>query len=77
MVEKPLPACVSIRLFIVASMFTDYSTANMTAFFNTHHQTEFTAFVIRTYHGRRNFKDTTPLMSSLLIIFVWGVEATL
>jgi hypothetical protein len=45
MVEKPLPACMSIRLFIVVSMFTDYSTANMTAFFNTHHQSEFTAFV--------------------------------
>ncbi len=28
-------------------------------------------------HGRRNFKDTNPLMSSLLVIFVWGVEAIL
>ncbi len=26
-------------------------------------------------HGRRNFKDTNPLMSSLLVIFVWGGEA--
>ncbi len=25
-------------------------------------------------HGRRNFKDTNPLMSSLLVIFVWGGE---
>ncbi len=24
------------------------------------------------WHGRRNFKDTNPLMSSLLAIFVWG-----
>jgi hypothetical protein len=23
-------------------------------------------------HGRRNFKDTNPLMSSSLVIFVWG-----
>ncbi len=29
------------------------------------------------YHGRRNFKDTNPLMSSLLVIFVWGGEAIL
>jgi hypothetical protein len=28
-------------------------------------------------HGRRNFKDTNPLMSSLLVIFVWGGEAIL
>ncbi len=28
-------------------------------------------------HGRRNFKDTSPLMSSLLVIFVWGGEAIL
>jgi hypothetical protein len=26
-------------------------------------------------HGRMNFKDTNPLMSSLLVIFVWGGEA--
>ena len=26
----------------------------------------------RMEHGRRNFKDTNPLMSSLLVIFVWG-----
>ncbi len=25
-----------------------------------------------TRHGRRNFKDTNPLVSSLLAIFVWG-----
>jgi hypothetical protein len=28
-------------------------------------------------HGRRNSKDTNPLMSSLLVIFVWGSEAIL
>ncbi len=28
-------------------------------------------------NGRRNFKDTNPLMSSLLVIFVWGGEAIL
>ena len=28
-------------------------------------------------HGQRNFKDTNPLMSSLLVIFAWGVEAIL
>jgi hypothetical protein len=28
-------------------------------------------------HGRRNFKDTSPLMSSLLVIFVRGGEAIL
>ncbi len=26
-------------------------------------------------HGQRNFKDTNSLMSSLLLIFVWGAEA--
>jgi hypothetical protein len=30
-----------------------------------------------TNHGRRNFKDTNPLMSSLLVIFVRGGEAIL
>jgi hypothetical protein len=25
-------------------------------------------------HGRRNYKDNNPLMSSLLVIFVWGGE---
>ncbi len=29
------------------------------------------------YHGRRNFKDTNPLMSSLLVIFVGVVTAIL
>ncbi len=29
------------------------------------------------YHGRRNSKGTNPLMSSLLVIFVWGGEAIL
>jgi hypothetical protein len=28
-------------------------------------------------HGRRNFTDTNPLMSSLLVIFVWGGVAIL
>ncbi len=28
-------------------------------------------------HGRRNFKDTNPLMSSSLVIFVRGGEAIL
>jgi hypothetical protein len=28
-------------------------------------------------HGRKNFKDTNPLMSSLLVIFAWGGEAIL
>jgi hypothetical protein len=28
-------------------------------------------------HGRRNFKNTNPQMSSLLVIFVWGGVATL
>jgi hypothetical protein len=28
-------------------------------------------------HGRGNFKDPNPLMSSLLVIFVWGGEAIL
>jgi hypothetical protein len=28
-------------------------------------------------HGRRSFKDTNPLMPSLLVIFVWGGEAIL
>ncbi len=28
-------------------------------------------------HGRRNFKEPNPLMSSLLVIFVWGGEAVL
>jgi hypothetical protein len=28
-------------------------------------------------HGRRNFNDTNPLMSSLLVIFVWGSKAIL
>jgi hypothetical protein len=29
------------------------------------------------YHRQRNFKDTNPLMLSLLVIFVWGGEAIL
>jgi hypothetical protein len=29
------------------------------------------------HHGRRNFKDTNPLMSSLLVIFVLGGVAIL
>jgi hypothetical protein len=28
-------------------------------------------------HGRRNFKDANPLMSSLLVIFVWVFVAIL
>ncbi len=28
-------------------------------------------------HVRRNFKDTNPLMSSLLVVFVWGGETIL
>ncbi len=32
---------------------------------------------LRATHGRRNFKDTNPLISSLLVIFVWGGEAIL
>jgi hypothetical protein len=28
-------------------------------------------------HGRRNFKDTNPLLSSSLVIFVGGGEAIL
>ncbi len=28
-------------------------------------------------HGRMNYKDTNPYMSSLLVIFVWGGEAIL
>ncbi len=28
-------------------------------------------------YGRRNFTDTSRLMSSLLVIFVWGGEAIL
>jgi hypothetical protein len=27
--------------------------------------------------GRRNFKDTNPYMSSLLVIYLWGGEAIL
>ncbi len=34
-------------------------------------------FELRSIHGRRNFKDTNPLMSSLLVIFVRGGEAIL
>jgi hypothetical protein len=33
--------------------------------------------ILTSFHGRRNFKDTNPLMSSLLVIFVWGGEAIL
>ena len=29
------------------------------------------------YHGRKNFNDTNPLMSPLLVIFVGGGEAIL
>jgi hypothetical protein len=32
---------------------------------------------LRELHGRRNFKDTNPLISSLVVIFVWGGEAIL
>jgi hypothetical protein len=32
---------------------------------------------VTSQHGRRNFKDTNPLMSSLLVIFVWGGETIL
>ncbi len=32
---------------------------------------------ISDIHGRSNFTDTNPLMSSLLVIFVWGGEAIL
>jgi hypothetical protein len=28
-------------------------------------------------HKRMNFKDTNPLMSSLLVTFVWGGDAIL
>ncbi len=28
-------------------------------------------------HGRMNFKDISPLMTSLLVIFVWGGENSL
>jgi hypothetical protein len=33
--------------------------------------------LVGSYHGRRNFKDTNPSMSSLLVIFVRGGEAIL
>jgi hypothetical protein len=36
-----------------------------------------TQFVNCYPHGRRNYKDTKPLMSSLLVIFVWCGEAIL
>jgi hypothetical protein len=33
--------------------------------------------IVGVYHGQRNFKDTNPLMLSLLVVFVWGGEAIL
>jgi hypothetical protein len=41
------------------------------------HQQQQFYFSVCQNHGCGNFKDTNPLMSSLLVIFVWGGEAIL
>jgi hypothetical protein len=59
-----------ISLVIWSMQYSVYCTYIFNIYFNI-------CMHFRVYHGRRNFKDTNPLMSSLLVIIVWGGEAIL